>query len=96
MSVDSAVSSKSIKEIVNKINATNLENKEDLVNNILSAKEKYDNAETDEETEAAKLELYNIIPLEFKTKSQTIKDILNNFSGYAGQEFAVKGGTGCR
>jgi hypothetical protein len=80
MSVDSAVSSKSIKEIVNKINATNLENKEDLVNNILSAKEKYDNAGT----EAAKLELYNIIPLEFKTKSQTIKDILNNFSGYAG------------
>lgn len=92
MSVDSAVSSKSIKEIVNKINATNLENKEDLVNNILSAKEKYDNAETDEETEAAKLELYNIIPLEFKTKSQTIKDILNNFSGYAGQEFALKEG----
>lgn len=92
MSVDSAVSSKSIKEIVNKINAANLENKEDLVNSILSAKEKYDNAETDEETEAAKLELYNIIPLEFKTKSQTIKDILNNFSGYAGQEFALKEG----
>lgn len=75
-----------INKTIAKINSSNIENKEQILADIRAAKERYDEAEDPEVEEIAQLELYNAIPIQFKTSSQDIKSILNDFGKQIGTD----------
>ena len=79
VSVGKATQPVNIKKVLKSISESNIENKEQIIANIESARQRYQEAESPEIEQEAQMELYNAIPIQFKTSQQTIQEIFNGF-----------------
>lgn len=86
-----AVQSGTLKnKILKPLRESNLENKDQIIAAIEEAKRKYDEAD-EQDQELAAMELYNTIPMQFKSKSQNAQVILNDFAKQVGKDYGIKG-----
>lgn len=77
-------------KILKPLRESNLENKDQIIAAIEEAKRKYDEAD-EQDQELAAIELYNTIPMQFKSKSQNAQVILNDFAKQVGKDYGIKG-----
>lgn len=77
-------------KILKPLRESNLENKDQIIAAIEEAKRKYDEAD-EQDQELAAMELYNTIPMQFKSKSQNAQVILNDFAKQVGKDYGIKG-----
>lgn len=77
------------KKVLKPLRESNIENKDQIIAAIEKAKKEYD--EADEQNEELKaIELYNIIPMQFKSESQNAQKILNGFAKQKASDYGMQ------